>query len=123
MTRIRTRLAAAVLAVAVPAAMAGCGGGSDSPEDTSTRPSTTPTRFTAACWTSASASPPRATEGGNLTAKLSGPVQGNPDDPTAFPQFGLTAEASGDIASQRVDFQAGATATADQAFVQYQNQA
>jgi hypothetical protein len=124
LTRIRTRLAAAVLAVAVPAAMAGCfGGGSDSPEDILKETFNNPNQVHSGVLDVGLTVSAQGDQGGNLTAKLSGPVQGNPDDPTAFPQFGLTAEASGDIAGQRVDFQAGATATADQAFVQYQNQA
>ena len=123
MTRIRTRLAAAVLAIAVPSAMAGCfGGGGDSPDDILKETFNNPNQVHSGVLDVSLDVSAQGAQGGSLQAKLSGPLQGNADDPTAFPQFALTAQASGDVAGQKIDFQAGATATADQAFIEYQNQ-
>ena len=79
MTRTRSLFAAALLALAVPAAIAGCGGDAAATRTrrrSSTRPSTTTRRSPAACWTSASTSPQG--DQGSFNASLERPVPGRP---------------------------------------------
>lgn len=125
MTPIRSRIAAAVLAAAVPAFVAGCfgGGSSESPEDVLKQTFNNPTSVSSGVLDVSLGVSAQGKQGGNLQAKLSGPFQGNPDDPTQFPQLDLSATASGGGAGQNIDFRGGVTATSDQAFLTYQNQA
>jgi hypothetical protein len=60
-------------------------------------------------------------EGGSIDASLSGPFQGDEQEEGEFPEFDLTASVSGEGGGQSIDFEGGLTATADQAFVSYQD--
>jgi uncharacterized membrane protein YgcG len=60
-------------------------------------------------------------EGGSLDASLSGPFQGDASQEGEFPEFDLTASVSGEGGGQSIGFEGGLTATADQAFVSYQD--
>jgi uncharacterized membrane protein YgcG len=60
-------------------------------------------------------------EGGSLDASLSGPFQGDASRKGEFPEFDLTASVSGEGGGQSIGFEGGLTATADQAFVSYQD--
>lgn len=59
------------------------------------------------------------TAGGSASATLSGPFQGDPDDPDAFPQLDLTASANASAVGQTFDFEGGLVVTDDNAFVEY----
>ncbi len=61
--------------------------------------------------------------GGNFTASVSGPFESNPNDPSQLPQLDLTADVKGSGGGQSINFKGGVTATQDQAFVTYQDQA
>src|SRR5262249_46652210 len=111
-------------ALIAAAALTGCfgGGSSDSPEDVLSDTFNNETPVTSADLDVSLTVDAKGSRGGHLTASLKGPFQGDENDPTAFPQFDLTAAAQGDVVGQSVDFSAGATATTDQAFVTFQGQ-
>ena len=124
MTRTRTRLVTALVALAVPAFIAGCGGdgGSDEdPQDVIEATFNNDEQVTSGVLDfSIEAS---AGDQGSFSASLSGPFQGVEDDPTAVPQLDLTASLSGSGAGQSVDFEGGLTVTDDNAYVEYNGQA
>jgi hypothetical protein len=60
-------------------------------------------------------------DAGNIDASLSGPFQGDENKQGEFPELDLTASVSGEGGGQSIDFEGGLTATADQAFVSYQD--
>lgn len=62
-------------------------------------------------------------EGGSFEGSLSGPFQGDPDNAAAIPMLDWTAEASGDIAGQSLDFEGGLVITEDNAFIEYGDKA
>jgi hypothetical protein len=116
-------LAGCVAALAIPAAVAGCGG-DDSEEDpqqvlqeTFGPHDTEVTSGIIDVTLEASAG-----DQGSLTASLNGPFQADPDDP-GLPQLDLTAEASGEGTGEAVDFNGGLVTTDDAAFVEYNDQA
>jgi hypothetical protein len=57
-------------------------------------------------------------EGGSFDASLNGPFQGAEGE---FPELDLTASLSGEGGGQSIDFEGGLIATADSAFVSYQD--
>lgn len=126
MTRFRTLFIVCALALPVPAAIVGCGGSSDSSEDPQTVLDDTFSNDTSvssgnlALSASVSAD---GSQGGSFEASLSGPFQGDPNDPKALPQLDWTATASGSGAGQSIDFSGGLTVTSDNAFVTYKDQA
>ncbi len=65
----------------------------------------------------------QGSQSGNFTASINGPFQTDPNNTSAFPQLDLTAKLQGSGGGQSVDFSGGITATKDQAFVTYQDQA
>ncbi len=60
--------------------------------------------------------------GGSLEAGISGPFQGDPEDPAAVPQLDLDVSANGEI-GERLDFDQGVTVTEDNAYVEVQGRA
>ena len=58
-------------------------------------------------------------QGGSFEASLSGPFQGDPDDPAAIPQLDWTGSISGEGAGQSISFEGGLTVTEDNAYVEY----
>jgi hypothetical protein len=124
LTRTRPRLVAALVALAVPALVAGCGGDSGSdedPQDVIEATFNNDEQVTSGVLDfSIEAS---AGDQGDFSASLSGPFQGVEGDPTAVPQLDLTASLSGTGAGQSVDFEGGLVVTEDNAFVEYNGQA
>jgi hypothetical protein len=118
-----TTLAACALALAIPAAFAGCGG-DDSEEDpqqvlaeTFGSHDTEVTSGVIDLTLEASAE-----DQGSFTASVSGPFQADPNDP-GLPQLDLTAEASGEGTGEAVNFSGGVVITEDAAYVEYNDQA
>lgn len=62
-------------------------------------------------------------QGGSFSLSLSGPFQGDPDDPAALPQLDWDATAEAEGAGQSFSVDGGVVVTADNAFVEYQDQA
>jgi len=125
LTRTRSLFAAAVMALTVPAAIAGCGGddddGDQDPQEVIDAIFNNDEQVTSGVLDfSVDVS---AGDQGNFNASLEGPFQGVENDPAALPQLDLTASASGEGAGQSVDFEGALTVTEDNAFVEYQGEA
>jgi hypothetical protein len=123
LTRTRSLFAAALLALGVPAAVAGCGdsGSDQDPQEVIDATFNNDEQVSSGVLDlSFDAS---AGDQGSFNASLSGPFQGDPDDPTALPQLDLTASASGEGGGQNIDFSGALTITEDNLFVTYQDQA
>jgi hypothetical protein len=119
LTRTRSLFAAALLALAVPAAIAGCGddGGDEDPQEVIDATFNNEEQVSSGVLDiSIDAS---AGDQGSFTASLSGPFQGDPDNPTALPQLDWDASLSGEGAGQSVDFEGGLVVSEDNAFVEY----
>jgi hypothetical protein len=117
---MRTVLAICALALPIPAAVAGCGGGDDNGEDpqqvldetfnNDTKVSSGDIDITASV---------SAGDQGSFDFKLEGPFQGDASDPNQLPQLDWTATASGQGAGQSVDFSGELVVTEDNAYIVY----
>ncbi len=123
MTRIRTYFALAALALFVPVLIAGCGGDDDSSDvdpqtviDETFNNDETVSSGDLSLTVGGSA---EGDQGASFEASLSGPFQGDPDDPTAIPQLDWTGSLSAEGAGQSFDFEGGITVTEDNAYVEY----
>jgi len=123
LNRTRSLFACALLALAVPAAIAGCGGGDSGADPQEVVDATLNNDAKISSGVLDLSIEASAGETGNFTASLSGPFQGEADDPTVFPQLDLTASASGEGGGQSIDFEGGLVVTQDNAFVEYQGEA
>jgi len=124
LTRTRSLFTAALMALTLPAVIAGCGGDGGSDQDPQEVIDATfnndATVTSGVLDLSVDAS---AGDQGSFDASLSGPFQGVEGDPTALPQIDLTATVSGEGAGQSVNFDGGLTITDDNVFVTYGGQA
>jgi hypothetical protein len=123
------RIVLFVLALVIPAILAACGGSSSS-SSSSADPQTVlnetfnnNTKVTSGNLNLSLSVDATGTQSANFTASLDGPFQSDAKNTGALPQLDLTAKVAGSGAGQNVNFQGGVTATSDQAFVTYQNQA
>ena len=124
MTRIRTFFAVCALALPVPAILAGCGGddGGDSGQDPQTVLDETFTNDQTISSGDLNLSlgvDAGGDQGGSFDATLSGPFQGEADNPQAIPQLDWDASLKGSGAGQSVDFSGGIVVTDDNAYVEY----
>ncbi|MGH2985460.1 MAG: hypothetical protein ACRDLO_02090, partial [Solirubrobacterales bacterium] len=122
MTRIRTYFALCALALVVPVLIAGCGGDDSSDVDPQTVLDETFDNDESVSSGNLSLSVGGSAEGdqgGSFEASLSGPFQGDPDDPTAIPQLDWTGSLTAEGAGQSVNFEGGITVTEDNAYVEY----
>jgi len=123
LNRTRSLFACALLALAVPTAIAGCGGGDSDADPQEVVDATLNNDAKISSGVLDLTIEASAGDQGNVTASLSGPFQGEPDDPTVFPQLDLTASVSGEGGGQSLDFEGGVVVTQDNAFVEYQDEA
>ncbi len=127
MTRIRALVAVLALALAIPAVVAGCGGGSSSnnedPQKVLDETFNNPTSITSGKLDISVDGSAEGQQSGSFNASVTGPFQTDPKDPTAFPQFDLTANVSGSAGGPSISFDGSLIATKDNAFVEYQGQA
>lgn len=126
MTRARTLLVICALALPIPAVVAGCGGDDAADEDPQTVLDETfnnDTQVTSGDLTISASVTADGDQGGSFDASLSGPFQGNADDPNAIPQLDWTASVSGEGAGQSIDFNGGLVITDDNAYVEYNDKA
>ncbi len=127
MTRMRTFLVVCALALPIPAAIAGCGGGSDSssedPQTVLDETFNNDTKVTSGDLTLSASVNAEGSQGGQFQASLSGPFQGDASNPNTLPQLDWTADVSGSGAGQSIDFSGGVTITGDNAYVTYKDQA
>jgi hypothetical protein len=123
---MRTFLVACVLALPVPAAIAGCGGGSDSssedPQTVLDETFNNDTKVSSGDLNLSVSVNAEGSQGGQFQASLTGPFQGDPNDPNALPQLDWKGSVSGSGAGQNVDYSAGLTITDDNASVTRKDQ-
>jgi hypothetical protein len=125
---MRTLLAICAVALPIPAAIAGCGGDDDSgssdadPQEVLDATFNNDQRISSGNLDLSASVSAEGDQGGSFEASLSGPFQGDPDDPTALPQLDLTASLSGEGGGQNLDFEGGVVVTDDNAFVEYSGQ-
>jgi hypothetical protein len=122
LTRIRTYFALAALALFVPVLIAGCGGDDSSDVDPQTVIDETFNNDETVSSGDLSLSLGGSAEGdqgGSFEASLSGPFQGDPDDPAAIPQLDWTGSLTAEGAGQSFNFEGGITVTEDNAYVEY----
>jgi hypothetical protein len=116
----------AVLALAIPAAVAGCGGDDTSSQDPQTVLDETfnnDTKVSSGDLSLTASVSADGDQGGSFEASLGGPFQGDAGDQAAIPQLDWTATASGSGAGQSIDFSGGLVVTTDNAYVVYNDQA
>jgi hypothetical protein len=126
LTRIRTLVAVLAIALPVLAVLAGCGGSSSNNEDPQKVLDETfnnPTKITSGRLGISLDGSAQGQQSGTFKASISGPFQAEENDPTAFPQFDLTANVSGSSGGPSISFNGSLIATKDNAYVEYQNQA
>jgi hypothetical protein len=126
LTRIRTYCALCALVLGVPTVIAGCGGDDTSDLDPQTVIDQTfnnDERVSSGDLSLSLGASATGDQGGSLEASMSGPFQGNPDNPSELPQLDWTASITADGAGQSFSFDGGVTVTEDNAFVEYGGQA
>jgi hypothetical protein len=125
--RIRTLVAALVIALPVPVAVAGCGGGSSSsnedPNQVLKETFNNDTKVTSGHMNISLSGSAEGTQSGNLSATIDGPFQSDASNPNTFPQLDLTAKVSASGAGQSFSFDGSLITTKDNAYVDYQDQA
>ena len=123
MTRTRTLLAICAFALAVPAAVAGCGGDDASsdvdPQTVLDETFNNDEQVSSGDLSISFDGSAEGDQGGSVEASLSGPFQGDPENPNAIPQLDWTGSVSGEGAGQSVSFEGGVVITEDNAFVEY----
>jgi hypothetical protein len=115
-----------VVALAVPAALAGCGSSSSNNEDPNQVLKETfnnPTKVTSGQLNISLDGSVEGNQSGSLTATVQGPFQAEAGDSKAFPQLDLTAKVSASGSGQSFSFDGSLVTTKDNAYVEYQGQA
>jgi hypothetical protein len=126
LNRTRTLLAACALALPIPAAIAGCGGddgGDEDPQEVLSATFNNDNTISSGVIDLSLEASAEGAAGGNFAVNLSGPFQGDPENPTAIPQLDMTASVSGEGGGQSLDFEGGLVVTEDNAFVEYDGSA
>jgi hypothetical protein len=127
LTRIRTLVAALVIALPIPAAVAGCGSsgsGSNNEDPTQVLKETfnNPKKITSGNLSISLSGSAEGSQSGNLSATIDGPFQADTTNSNMFPQLDLTAKVSASGAGQSFSFDGSLIATKDNAYVEYQGQ-
>lgn len=125
MNPLRTSLVIAALALPIPAAVAGCGddSGDEDPQQVVEATFSNDQTVSSGVLDLSVSGSAEGAEGGSFEASLSGPFQGDPDDPTQIPQLDFTGSVGGTSAGQSIDFEGGLTVTEDNAYVEFGGQA
>lgn len=122
MTRFRSLLLICAFALPIPAALAGCGGDDSSNVDPQTVLDETfsnDERATSGDLSLTVSASAEGAAGGSVEASLSGPYQGDAENPNAIPQLDWTGSISADGAGQSFSAEGGLIVTEDNAFVEY----
>jgi hypothetical protein len=124
LTRTAKLLLALTLAVPVPVALASCGGddSSEDPEEVIQAAFNNDTKLESGVIDVTAEFSAEGDAGGSFTASLSGPFQGDAENPDALPQLDLTASVSGEGGGQSIDFEGQVTVTEDNAYVAYNDE-
>jgi len=122
-TRIRTLLAICAFGLAVPATVAGCGGDDASsdvdPQTVLDETFNNDEQVSSGDLSISFDGSAEGDQGGSVEFSLSGPFQGDPENPNAIPQLDWTGSVSGEGAGQSISFEGGVVITEDNAFVEY----
>jgi hypothetical protein len=122
-TRTHTLLAICALALPVPAALAGCGDDDDAsdvdPQEVLESTFNNESSISSGNVDLSLSASAEGDEGGSFEASLSGPFQGDPDNPNTLPQLDWTLNVGGEGGGQSLEFEAGAVVTDDNAYVEY----
>jgi hypothetical protein len=125
--RLRTLLAICALALPIPAAAVGCGGddtgGDEDPQEVVDATFGNEEKVTDANVDLTVGVSAEGDQSASFDLSLTGPIQGDPDDPNAIPQLDWTLSASGEGGGQSIDFEGALVVTEDNAYVEYQDQA
>ena len=122
MNRFRTLIVASALALGITAGIAGCGGDDSSDVDPQTVIDDTFSNDETVSSGDLSLSISGSAEGeqgGSFDASLSGPFQGDPDNPASIPQLDWTGALDFEAAGTSMSFEGGLTVTEDNAYVEY----
>jgi hypothetical protein len=127
LVRIRTLVAVLAIVLPVLVVVTGCGGGSSSnnedPQKVLDETFNNPTKITSGKLDISLDGSAEGEQSGSFNATISGPFQAEENDPTAFPQFDLSADLSGSAGGPSLSFSGSLIATKDNAYVEYQDQA
>ena len=127
MTRIRALAAILALILALPTAVAGCGGngggGSEDPGEVLEQTFNNSTEITSGQVDISLDGSAEGAQSGSLTATIEGPFQTDENNAAAIPHLDLSAEISASGAGQSLDLAGSLITTEDNAFVEYQGQA
>jgi hypothetical protein len=114
------------IALAIPAVVAGCGGGSSSnnedPQKVLDETFNNPTKITSGKLDVSISGSAEGDQSGDFSASISGPFQTTTDQ-TAFPELDLTANISASSGGPSLSFDGSLITTKDNAYVEYQDQA
>ena len=122
LNRFRTLIVASALALGITAGIAGCGGDDSSDVDPQTVIDDTFSNDETVSSGDLSLSISGSAEGeqgGSFDASLSGPFQGDPDNPASIPQLDWTGALDFEAAGTSMSFEGGLTVTEDNAYVEY----
>lgn len=122
MTRLRSLIAICAFALPIPAVVAGCGGDDSSdvdPQAVLDETFSTDERASSGDLSLTISGSAEGDAGGSFEASLSGPFQGDAEDPNAIPQLDWTGSISADGAGQSFSAEGGLVVTEDNAFVEY----
>ena len=123
LTRIRKLLLLAILALAAPVVLVACGGDDSSdidPEQVLRETFSNDEEVSSGTIDISLGGSVEGEQGGNGEVSLSGPFQSDPDDPSALPQFDLTASLSGEAMGTSASFEGSLTVTEDNMYIEYQ---
>lgn len=125
MKRLKNLIGATALAAALPAVIAGCGGGSsdEDPQEVLQQTFSNDQTISSGVLDLKFDLSAEGDQGGSITAAVSGPFQSDPDNPKALPQADLSVSASGEGSAAEAfeDVGAGILITEDNLYVNYQD--
>ena len=122
MNRFRTLIVASALALGIPAVVAGCGGDDSSDVDPQTVIDETFANDETVSSGDLSLSVNGSAEGeqgGSFEASLTGPFQGDPENPNTIPQLDWTGALDFSVAGTSMSFEGAVTVTEDNAYIEY----
>ena len=126
MNRTKTLLAALALSVPVPAAIVGCGGDDEDPQDVLEATFNNDESLESGVIDLSVEFAAEGTGGGSVAATLTGPFVTDPEDPSGLGQLDLDVAVTGEGTLAEAlpeDLEAGLTVTEDNLFVSYQDTA
>jgi hypothetical protein len=124
LTRFRKLLPLIAVLCVAPVALIACGdeGGDEDPQTVIDETFSNQETVTSGVLDLSFEGSAEGTQSGSFSASLSGPFQGEENNPTAFPQLQWDASLNAEGAGQSFTFEGGLIVTEDNAFVEYQGE-